>query len=75
MGVSDLQYNIVFEYLPEPQDLVTMCEDIFMAREDGDLMLERDLWNEIIQLYRSPESIIAVTKLKEDPPPGWGTAL
>ena len=75
MGVSDLQYNIVFEDMPEPIDLITMCEDIFMARETGDLHLERDLYNELIQLYRSPESLIAVTRRKEEPPPGHGTSL
>ena len=75
MAVSDLQYNIVFEDLPEPIDLITMCEDIFMAREDGDMKLERDLFNELIQLYRSPESLIAVTNRKTPPPPGKGTSV
>lgn len=69
MSVSDLQYNIVFEDMPEPIDLITMCEDIFTARESGDLHLERDLYNEIIQLYRSPESLIAVTSPKTDDNP------
>lgn len=61
MSVSDLQYNIVYEDIPEPIDIITLCEDIFLAREAGDLYLERDLFNELIQLYRSPESIIAIT--------------
>lgn len=65
MSVSDLQYNIVYEDIPAPIDIITMCEDIFLAREAGDLHLERDLFNELIQLYRSPESLIAITAPKE----------
>jgi piezo-type mechanosensitive ion channel component 1/2 len=75
MSVSDMQYNIIFEDLPEPMDLITVCEDIFMAREDHDMRLERDLYNELIQLYRSPETLIAVTKRKVPPPPGYGTSI
>lgn len=65
--VSDLQTKLVFTEMPEPIDLITMCEDIFIAREDKELVLERELYNELIELYRSPESLIAITrKVKQD---------
>jgi hypothetical protein len=36
-------------------------QDIFLARQDGDLELEESLYRELIELYRSPERIILRT--------------
>ena len=63
-SVSGLQAKIMYVDLPDPINLITMCEDIFTAREDLDLHLERELYNELIEIYRSPETIIEMTKAK-----------
>ena len=50
--------------MPEPQEILDMCEDLFMSRQDGELTLERDIYKELIEIFRSPETIIAITKPK-----------
>ena len=62
--VSDLQMKIIYEDMPDPLDILTLCEDIFNVRQDGEYHLERDLYQELIELYRSPENLISVTKRK-----------
>lgn len=66
LAVSDLQVTIIYKDMPEPIDLVTMCEDIFTARQDREFVLERELYQELIELYRSPEALIEITKRKDD---------
>jgi piezo-type mechanosensitive ion channel component 1/2 len=61
LSITDLSYRIVFEDMPECDELLSYCEDIFLARQDGDLPLEEELYRELIELYRSPERIILRT--------------
>jgi len=56
--------DVMFICLPDPQPLVRLSKDIILARMDGDLLLEEQLANEIIQIYRSPESIIENTRIQ-----------
>jgi len=60
--VAGLTQRIIYEDLPYPDELIVMCEDVFMARKDRDLVLEEELYTELIQLYRSPERIILETQ-------------
>jgi len=66
IALSDLQMTVIYQDMPETIDILTMCEDIFHVRQDGDHALERQLYNELIELYRSPERLIAVTKPKNE---------
>lgn len=61
---SGLARDIMFENLPDCDDLLQLCKDIILARLDGDLLLEEELSNELIQIYRSPETIIEKTRVK-----------
>ena len=36
-------------------------QDIYLAREDGSLELEEEVYRELIELYRSPERMILKT--------------
>lgn len=54
----------MFENLPDCNELFQLCKDIILARLDGDLLLEEELSNELIQIYRSPETIIEKTRIK-----------
>jgi len=55
--------DVMFICLPDPQPLVRLSKDIILARVDGDLLLEEQLANEIIQIYRSPEALIENTRI------------
>jgi piezo-type mechanosensitive ion channel component 1/2 len=66
IALSDLQMKVIYEDMPETIDILTMCEDVFHVRQDGEYALERQLYNELIELYRSPERLIAVTKKKSE---------
>ena len=46
--------------------LLKLCDDIALAREDGDLALEEELASELLEIYRSPEFLIEVTKDDDD---------
>jgi len=65
---SGLAHRIMFVVLPNPYDLLQLCHDVILARMDGDLLLEEELSNELIQIYRSPESIIDHTRIPIPPP-------
>jgi len=56
--------DVMFICLPDPQPLVRLSKDIILARVDGDLLLEEQLANEIIQIYRSPEALIENTRMQ-----------
>jgi len=60
-GVSGLSHIVIYEDMPEVDELIHYCEDIFLAREDGELELEEELFRELIELYRSPERMILRT--------------
>lgn len=61
---SGVSRDIMFENIPDCDDLLQLCKDIILARLDGDLLLEEELSNELIQIYRSPETIIEKTRVK-----------
>ena len=46
----------------DPRPIMRLCDDIYMARQSGQMEVEQALFRELIELYRSPESIIHYTK-------------
>jgi len=66
--------DVMFICLPDPQPLVRLSKDIILARVDGDLLLEEQLANEIIQIYRSPEALIENTRITVSGSVGGGAA-
>jgi len=64
---SNWTQRIMFWNLPDPRRLMRLCQDIILARMDGDLLLEEELSNELLQIYRSPESLIENTRLIVSP--------
>jgi len=66
MIVTDLTMRIMVENLPNCDELIQLCKDLFIARQYGDLMVEEELYWELIQIFRSPESLIDKTKQKQD---------
>jgi len=59
--MSGHAHELMFVILPEPAPILRLCKDIIIARNDGDLLLEEQLANELLQMYRSPEAIMQNT--------------
>ena len=61
---SGLTARIMFEELPNVDAILKLCLDVYLVREVGELTLEEELFAKLIFLYRSPETMIKVTKHK-----------
>ncbi|KAL7719903.1 SH3 domain-containing protein [Entamoeba marina] len=57
-------HSIMFKNLPQCHGLLQLCDDIIIARQDGDLKLEEDLVNELILIYRTPSLLLEKTELR-----------
>ena len=62
-----ISHKIIYEDVPEPADIVRLCEDIFLVREFGPegLQLEEMLVGKLFFLYRSPERLIEWTRIRQ----------
>ncbi len=65
MWVSSLIQRIYLADMPNVDDLLRMCEDIFIARYYKDLLLDEQLYRELIELFRSPDRLVDKTKSKD----------
>ena len=66
-GVIKSEYNgisesIMFNNLPNCLKLLQMCDDIIIARQNGNLKLEKYLTEELFNVYRNPLELIEKTK-------------
>ncbi|XP_041455408.1 piezo-type mechanosensitive ion channel component 1-like isoform X4 [Lytechinus variegatus] len=66
MYFSGISYQIMFNELPNVDRILKLCLDIYLVRESDEMELEEDLTAKLIFLYRSPETLIKVTKWKTD---------
>ena len=55
----------MYEDLPNTKRLVALCEDIYIARAEGELLLEGELYFAMISIYRSPQVLFELTKKKD----------
>jgi hypothetical protein len=55
------QVNIWQQDLPGCEVLREMLSDVYLARSHGDLVLEEELFREIIDIYRQPNEIFKRT--------------
>ena len=51
----------MFEELPDTKKLYELCEGIYIAQQEGDLVREKQLYDLLIMLYRSPEALMKIT--------------
>ncbi|ELP86156.1 hypothetical protein EIN_328330 [Entamoeba invadens IP1] len=61
---SGMAHIIMFKDLPDCLGLLQLCDDIIIARQDGDLRLEEDLVNELLLIYRKPALLFERTVKK-----------
>jgi hypothetical protein len=60
----DTSKRIIYEEMPETELLLDLCNGIYIARIQGNLKAEWDLYHELLRIYRSPEMLLDVTKEK-----------
>ena len=65
MSLTNIRMRIPYQDLPNVSHLTTLCNDIAVAREEGELLLEEHLFYSLLNIYRSPAVLFEVTK-KED---------
>ncbi|XP_061592541.1 piezo-type mechanosensitive ion channel component 2 [Cololabis saira] len=63
---NGISRSIMFEELPCVDRVLKLCTDIFVVRETGEMELEETLVDKLIFLYRSPETMIKMTRDKKD---------
>ncbi|XP_070695122.1 piezo-type mechanosensitive ion channel component 2 [Pempheris klunzingeri] len=63
---NGISRSIMFEELPCVDRVLKLCTDIFVVRETGEMELEETLFEKLIFLYRSPETMIKMTREKND---------
>ncbi|XP_075993194.1 piezo-type mechanosensitive ion channel component 2 [Genypterus blacodes] len=62
---NGISRSIMFEELPCVDRALKLCTDIFVVRETGEMELEETLFEKLIFLYRSPETMIKMTREKD----------
>nr|XP_049608911.1 piezo-type mechanosensitive ion channel component 2 isoform X1 [Syngnathus scovelli] len=62
---NGISRSIMFEELPCVDRVLKLCTDIFVVRETGEMELEETLFEKLIFLYRSPETMIKMTREKD----------
>nr|XP_061802951.1 piezo-type mechanosensitive ion channel component 2-like [Nerophis lumbriciformis] len=62
---NGISRSIMFEELPFVDRVLKLCTDIFVVRETGEMELEETLFEKLIFLYRSPETMIKMTREKD----------
>ncbi|CAL8369473.1 unnamed protein product [Lota lota] len=63
---SGISRSIMYEELPCVDRVLKLCTDIFVVRETGEMELEETMCEKLIFLYRSPETMIKMTREKKE---------
>lgn len=62
LGITNLRMRIPYEDLPTTRRLVALCQDIYIARAEGLLELEEELYSVLLAVYRLPSVMYSLTK-------------
>ncbi|KAK9863698.1 hypothetical protein WJX84_001768 [Apatococcus fuscideae] len=62
LGIQDARTRILYEDLPTTKRLAILCQDIYIARAEGQLLLEEELYWALINIFRSPAVLFDLTK-------------
>ncbi|KAF4109184.1 hypothetical protein G5714_010257 [Onychostoma macrolepis] len=63
---TGISRSIMYEELPCVDRVLKLCNDIFIVRETGEMEMEEQLFEKLIFLYRSPETMIKMTHKKNE---------
>ncbi|KAK9824077.1 hypothetical protein WJX72_007565 [[Myrmecia] bisecta] len=64
-STQNIRMRIPYDDLPDPRRLMVLCQDIYIARAEGELVLEEELYWALINIYRMPAVLFELTKKKE----------
>jgi len=53
--------RVIYEEMPNPDDLLELCNAIYIARMEGNLVKEERLYDLLIRIHRSPEIMMKMT--------------
>lgn len=53
--------RVIYEEMPNPKPLIELCEGVYIYRNHRMLKDEQLLYNLLIRIYRSPETLIEIT--------------
>ena len=59
-----ISQRVIYEEMPNPDDLFELCEGIYIYRNQRKLKDENLLYDLLIRIYRSPETLIQITGLR-----------
>ena len=60
-----ISQRVMYEELPNTKQLFELCGGIFIAQQEGDLVREKQLYDLLILMYRSPEALIKITGTRQ----------
>ncbi|XP_037894241.1 piezo-type mechanosensitive ion channel component isoform X3 [Glossina fuscipes] len=58
--------RIKFEDMPYVDRVLQLCLDVYLVREAKEFMLEEDVYAKLMFLFRSPETMVKVTRPRDD---------
>lgn len=59
-----ISQRMIYEEMPDTEKLFEICEGILIAQLEGDLRKEKMLYDLLIRIYRSPETLLKITGTK-----------
>lgn len=65
MTFAGISQRMIFQELSDTELLRDLCNGIYIARINGDLVTEYTLYYELVHIYRSPELLFEVSKGKQ----------
>ena len=64
VAVTNMKLKIPYEQIPDPKRLRALIDDIYIARSEGDLETEEELFWTLITIYRVPSVLFELTRKK-----------
>ena len=61
MFFDKISQRVIYEEMPNPDQLFELCEGVFIYRLQRNLEKENFLHDLLIRIYRSPETLIKIT--------------
>ncbi|RZF34694.1 hypothetical protein LSTR_LSTR002776 [Laodelphax striatellus] len=61
-----MSFRIMFDDMPCVDWILQLCWNIYLARESKEYSLEEDLYAKLVFIYRSPQTLIEVTRHPPD---------
>ena len=55
------RYRLAVDEMPDTRDVIDLCEGVYIARREGQLLRETELQETVVRLYRSSESLTRLT--------------